>query len=172
MSRLVPLKRTELLVAWRIIRAEFAASALSGQGGLYAEGRWHRVGQPVVYLASTWSLAALEVFVHLGRRDFAIPLISLGITILPEVSALALDIEALPSDWKTEPPSPDTQAIGSDWLQSNASTLLRVPSVLSPAESEYNWVVNPVHTDAAKLSVSEPKPFKFGRRMWTAKGQT
>jgi len=95
-SRLVPLKRTEPLVAWRITRAEFAASALFGQGALPAEGRWHRVGQPVVYLAKTWSLAALAVFVHLGRRDFAIPLIYLGITILPEVSALALDIEALP----------------------------------------------------------------------------
>jgi len=171
-SRLVPLKRTEPLVAWRITRAEFAASALFGQGALPAEGRWHRVGQPVVYLAKTWSLAALAVFVHLGRRDFAIPLIYLGITILPEVSALALDIEALPPDWISEPPSPDTQTIGSDWLQSNASTLLRVPSVLSPAESEYNWVVNPVHTDAAKLSVSEPKPFKFDRRMWTADGRT
>jgi RES domain-containing protein len=171
-SRLIPSLRTEPLAAWRITRAEFAATALSGQGGLYAEGRWHRAGQPVVYLANAWSLAALEVFIHLGRRDFEIPLIYFGITILPEVSAVILDADALPPDWRSEPPSPDSQAIGSDWLRSNASALLRVQSALSPVESEYNWVVNPVHPDAAMLTVSEPKPFQFDQRMWKAEGRT
>lgn len=86
MTQLIPLERDEPFIAWRITRAEFAISALSGQGGLYADGRWHRAGQPVVYMASTWSLAALEVFVHLGRRDSAIPLVYFSVTIPPQVN--------------------------------------------------------------------------------------
>lgn len=166
MTRFVSLERDETILAWRITRAEFAASALTGQGGLYADGRWHRAGQPVVYLAGNWSLAALEIFVHLGRRDSAIPFVYFCIVISPDTSALILDIHSLPSDWQSEPPSPDTQAMGTDWLHSNASALLRVPSALSPTESEYNWVLNPLHSDATKLTASEPKSFRFDRRMW------
>jgi RES domain-containing protein len=165
-TRFIPLERDEPLLAWRITRAEFATSALSGQGGLYADGRWHRAGHPVVYLASTWSLAALEVFVHLGRRDSAISFIYFSITIPPQVSALTVGTNALPPDWMSEPPSPDTQRLGTDWLRSHASALLRVPSVLSPAESEYNWVLNSQHPDATQLIVSEPQPFQFERRLW------
>lgn len=75
MTLLVPLERTESLLAWRFTRPEFADSALTGQGGVYAAGRWHRAGQQFIYVASSWSLAALEAFVHLGRRDSAIPFV-------------------------------------------------------------------------------------------------
>lgn len=166
MTQLIPLERDEPLIAWRITRAQFATSALSGQGGLYAGGRWHRAGQPVVYLASTWSLAALEVFVHLGRRDSAIPFIYFSVTIPPQVAALTMGTDTLPPDWMSEPPLPDTQLLGTDWLNSHASALLRTPSVLSPAESEYNWILNPRHPDATQLIISEPRPFQFDRRLW------
>jgi RES domain-containing protein len=165
-TRLILLKRDEPLTFWRISRAEFTASALSGQGGLYAGGRWHRAGRPVVYLASTWSLAALEVFVHLGRRDSAIPFVYFSVTIPPRVSAQTVRTETLPSDWMSEPPSSDTQRLGTDWLRSHASALLRVPSVLSPLDAEYNWILNPQHPDATQLIISKPRPFQFDRHLW------
>jgi RES domain-containing protein len=164
-TRLIALERVESLTAWRITRAEFAASALSGQGGRYADGRWHRAGQPVVYLACTWSLAALEVLVHLGRRDTAIPFVYFSVTIPPQASALTVETDTLPPEWISEPPLPDTQRLGTDWLRAGASALLRVPSVLSPVESEYNWILNPQHPDAATLIVSDPRPFQFDRRL-------
>ena len=51
-----------LKVAWRIADARFGGAPLSGEGGLYAAGRWHYQGRRVVYFSRTLSLAALEVF--------------------------------------------------------------------------------------------------------------
>jgi RES domain-containing protein len=159
------------LLAWRIIRADLADTSLSGQGGLYAAGRWHQAGRPVVYLSSAWSLAALEVLAHLGRRDSAIPFVYSGITIPPEVTTLVVDAKSLPADWRADPPLSETQALGSQWLHSRASAMLRVPSALSPAESEHNWVLNTMHPDAARLVGSAPMPFRFDRRMWKVKSR-
>lgn len=39
-------------------------NALSGAGGLFAEGRWHFQGAPIVYTASSRSLAMLERLVN------------------------------------------------------------------------------------------------------------
>ncbi len=162
MSSLRPFEPGGPLHAWRITRAEFAATALSGLGGLHVDGRWHRIGQPVVYLASSWSLAALEIFVHLGRHDSAIPFVYLALTIPPEVAVLEL-VEA-PAGWSANPPPASTQAIGSDWLLSDFTALLKVPSALSPVE--YNLILNPRHPDAAAIEASEPVRFRFDRRFW------
>jgi hypothetical protein len=54
---------------WRLCRQPFVATALDGIGGLYAGGRWHCRGQPIVYAASSAALAALEVLVHVDPLD-------------------------------------------------------------------------------------------------------
>lgn len=46
---------------WRISNYE----DLQGLGGLYTAGRWHPLGQRVVYLSEHPVLALLEVMVHL-----------------------------------------------------------------------------------------------------------
>ena len=166
MTALHNFERTEPLQAWRITRSQFAATALSGQGGLYADGRWHRAGQPVVYLASTWSLAALEVFMHLGRRDSAIEFAYLNVDVPPDLSARTVEVESLPAGWRANPPLAETQQLGFQWLQERDSVLLRVPSALSPASIEYNWLFNPLHPDAPRLIASPPGPFRFDQRMW------
>ncbi len=161
---MAPVKRGEVLTAWRIARAEFAENALSGVGGLHADGRWHFMERPVVYLASAWSLAALEVIVHMGRHDSALPFVYLGVTIPPTVTALRLKTDALPQYWMSQPPRPETQALGAQWLLSKESLLLQTPSALSPVE--YNWILNPLHPEANLLTASEPVEFRFDQRLW------
>lgn len=148
---------------WRITWAEFADSALSGLGGLHADGRWHRRGQPVVYLAQTWSLAALEVYVHLGRRDWAAPLVYVGIDIPETLPISTLNEEQLPPRWDSHPPSVKTRELGSAWLRQADSALLQVPSVLSPVEC--NYLLNPLHPDAARLGSSSAQPFRLDARL-------
>lgn len=148
---------------WRITRAEFSDSALSGLGGLYADGRWHRRGQPVVYLAQTWSLAALEVYVHLGRRDWATPLVYVGVDVPESLPITTLNEEQLPPRWDNHPPSAETQELGSIWLRHAGSALLQVPSVLSPVES--NYLLNPRHPDAPRLGSSSAQPFRLDSRL-------
>ena len=50
-------------------KARYGKTAFSGAGGVESAGRWHRKGQSIVYAVPTLSLAAFELFVHLGRTD-------------------------------------------------------------------------------------------------------
>jgi len=166
LTDLLLLKRNETLTVWRITRAEYASTALSGLGGLYAAGRWHQQGREIVYLASSWSLAALEVLVHVGRNDSLIPFIYMEVSIPVAVSAQHIPASLLPKNWHNNPPGLQTQQFGTQWLASNASALLKVPSVISPAE--HNWLFNPNHADAGLITVSQPRPFYFDQRLWDA----
>jgi RES domain-containing protein len=53
--------------------------------------------------------------------------------------------------------------IGDEWLRSKASSVLRVPSVIIPDES--NFLLDPTHPDFAKLSIGTPKEFWFDPRL-------
>ena len=55
---------------WRISNH----ASLTGEGGLYASGRWHTRGQRVVYLADHPASALLEVMVHLEIDAEDLPL--------------------------------------------------------------------------------------------------
>ena len=46
---------------------------LLGTGGLWASGRWHTSGRPVVYLAETAASALLEVLVLLELDEESMP---------------------------------------------------------------------------------------------------
>ena len=52
-----------MLIVWRLTTARFARSAFSGDGARLYGGRWHRKGVPLVYTASSQSLAMLEDFI-------------------------------------------------------------------------------------------------------------
>ena len=152
-------------ILWRITRQEYADSALSGLGGLYASGRWHHQGQHIVYLASTWSLAVLEVFVHLGRHDAKIPLVYLGVEVTDNCAIERLQRDQLPDVWSRQPPGPVTQMIGMQWLKDEKSLFLEVPSSLSPVES--NWLFNPRHPEAKQVKVIYPPTvFCLDVRLW------
>lgn len=156
-----PLSAARPVTLYRLTKAVYAASAASGAGGLAAAGRWHEAGQPVVYLADAFSLAVLELFVHTGRAGLAVPLSAFEIAV-PE----AIPIEELappPRGWWKEPPSRLTQRVGSAWLAGASAPLLRLPSRLSPFE--WNYILNPVHPLAARLSWSPPRSWAFDARM-------
>ena len=53
--------------------------------------------------------------------------------------------------------------IGDEWLRSKASPVLRVPSVITPDDS--NFLLDPAHADFAKLSIGTPQDFWFDPRL-------
>ncbi len=53
-----------MIRAWRLIKAEHAEDAFSGEGARRGGGRWNSKGVRVVYTAGSLSLATLEVMVH------------------------------------------------------------------------------------------------------------
>lgn len=74
-----------------------------------------------------------------------------------------LDPSHLPKNWRDDPPPANIQKLGDDWAASLASAVLRVPSTLVPGES--NFLLNPRHTDFAKLRIGKPFPFQFDERL-------
>jgi len=153
-----------LIVAWRLVKARYATEAFSGEGARLEGGRWNPKGTPVVYLADHPALAALEMFVHLGKSARKIKFTLFRVEIPKEVKVLELFEAGLPANWRAEPPGPETMTVGEIWFRDRGTAVLKVPSVLVPAAA--NLVMNPQHPDTGKLRIGKAEAFGFDPRMW------
>ena len=125
-----------MIVAWRTVRPAYADAAFSGDGARLYGGRWNRVGTPVVLLASA--------------------------TFDPD-DVEDVPPDRLPDDWAHHPASESTAAFGTEWAESGRSIVLRVPSVVLPAES--NYVLNPRHPDIGRVTFGAPVPLALDPRL-------
>jgi RES domain-containing protein len=146
---------------WHIYKEKHKKTAFSGEGSLYAAGRWIPQGNLAVYTSENLALATLEVFVH--AESNAIPLMSIPAFLADSISVEAIKIDDLPSTWQEESAYPSLQAIEEDWLRSRRTAVLKVPSAIVPFE--HNYILNPNHP-ALKISTDSSFDFKFDRRMW------
>ncbi|WP_018467064.1 RES family NAD+ phosphorylase [Calidithermus timidus] len=143
-----------VIQAWRLVSVARADTAFDGEGSYRYGNRWNHPGTRVVYLASTTSLAALEVLVHAESYDE-----------LPEYRAfpvefdesLVAELPELPPDWQQSPAPQSTKRLGSRWAQEGKSALLRVPSAV--VTWEHNYVLNVLHPDYAKVHIGEQRVF-------------
>jgi RES domain-containing protein len=150
--------------AWRLVKQGREAGAFSGEGAKLYGGRWNQRGTTVVYVSDSLALAALELFVHLGRARSGLAFVAFRVEIPDEVRIEALSSDELPSNWRSEPPPDTTRQIGTDWAAAGSTVVLRVPSVLVPVEN--NYLANPQHPDFRLITISAPVPFSFDSRMW------
>jgi RES domain-containing protein len=136
---------------------------LSGEGGLRASGRWHSKGRGVVYLADHPASALIEVLAHLeiDVEDFPADYQLLGVDCPDDIAVTPLDGASLPADWRTQ--TLLTRARGDDWLRGGATALLRVPSAIVPAAS--NYLLNPAHIDAKRFAIAETVRAAFDPRL-------
>jgi RES domain-containing protein len=135
--------------------------AFSGNGGLYAHGRWHMKGTRIVYAASSIALALLELRVHwvpskgrtlcLYRIEVSNRLVSF------------LELDQLPKEWRAHPPSRSTMRLGTDWIKSRSSVGLVVPSAIVP--EEVNCMLNPMHPRFAQVKVEGPFTYPLDSRL-------
>jgi RES domain-containing protein len=134
---------------------------LSGIGGVRAAGRWHSQGRRIVYLADHPSSALLEMLVHMDR-DLIPPTYQLLRIILPSAVAIeTVRLDELPLDWRTEPMA--SRELGDRWLDRATSALLQVPSAVS--HQGHNFLLNPIHPDAARIVVAETFRAPFDSRL-------
>lgn len=142
------------MILWRI--SNYAD--LSGRGGLLAPGRWHRQGIPVVYCCDHPSTALLEILVqvdlHQVPRDFQLLKIHCPDDI--EVFDIGIDHTEITR-------TSLTRDRGSEWLERNASCLLRVPSAIMPEAA--NILINPRHSDASRLTIEKTIRYPFDSRL-------
>ena len=149
---------------WRITQAQFANSALSGDGSFAFPGRWHRRGSRVVYTADSLALAALEQLVHLRDNLEAVSYFAFRIEVPDDVRFAEVLAASLPDAWD-HPAAPHEQLRdqGQAWLREGETVALLVPSAVIP--DERNVLLNPAHPDFGRLVISVPRPFRFDPRL-------
>lgn len=148
---------------WRIAteNAKFLATDLTGKGAELSPGRWNTYGFPVLYTASTISLAMLETVAHIdaGGLPQLKFLIGIDITAANWKQREIIKPTDLPSGWDAIPHDDLTTAIGTDWLQHRKSLLLCVPSAIIPEELVV--LINPLHPKAPTLKAKKIRPVDY-----------
>jgi len=152
---------------WRIALASrtIAPTDLSGLGAENTGGRWNSAGRPVVYAATSASLACLETVVHLNAGGLPLNRVLVRIDVPDEVWNLrqSLSLTSLPEGWNAVPAGSVSVEAGNAWLDGLLSALLMVPSAIVP--EEFNVQLNPRHADAAKLNATALRPWTYDARL-------
>jgi RES domain-containing protein len=151
-----------VISAWRIVKRKHLKNAFTGEGARLFGGRWNSPGHAVVYTAQSQALAALELLVHLESPELLRHYVALEVQFPGELME-EVDHARLPKNWSAYPPPVRLQEIGDAWIAERRSVVLRVPSAVVPAES--NYLLNPAHPDFTRLPIGEPAPFRFDPRL-------
>ncbi|WP_303856665.1 RES family NAD+ phosphorylase [Salinicola salarius] len=149
--------------AYRLVKRKYQDTAFDGEGARLYGGRWNSPGRACVYVASSESLALLEIMVHLESYRLLDAYALLRLT-LPTVSILSVGVEDLPDNWQEAPAPAETAELGDGWLTSGQSLALALPSVVAPRE--FNYMLNPGHPLFDPIvAAAEPLPFKPDPRL-------
>lgn len=149
--------------AHRLVKARHAAAALEGEGARRVGGRWNPPGLPMVYCASSLSLAVLELLVHVDPADLPADLIAIELEFPEDPPLRRLLPGDLPLPWREEAGRSALQALGREWLQTGAEGGLVVPSVIVPAET--HLLINPGHPGCPRIRVLGREPFSLDPRL-------
>jgi len=107
---------------WRLYRARHGPG-LDGLGGLFADGRWHALGERVVYFGASAAIVVLERLAHadpdllpadlrLARFEFSEPVLETKVE----------ELASLPANWTQDANA--TRRIGGQWRLQGSSCLL------------------------------------------------
>lgn len=146
---------------YRITKKEYADD-LSGIGAFKVGGRWNSKGSQMLYTSSSISLSVLENLVHLSIHHVPSEMVIVKISI-PTDSISFIERESLESIWDKFPFETYTQRIGDQWLLSQESLVLVVPSAVNIYE--YNYLINPHHPKFKDVKIEEIIPFDFDSRL-------
>ena len=139
------------------------ARDLTGRGAELSGGRWNSKGTPMIYTSDSIALSTAEIAVRttLGNipEDFVLIVYEIS-----EDSVLRLEVNDLPPDWKSYPHVPSTQHLGDNFIAKNKFLILKAPSAVVPAES--NFLINPKHMEMKKVKLVRIEPYSFDDRLY------
>lgn len=138
------------------------ANNLSGSG---RSARWNSHGFAVLYTAQSCSLACLENLVHRNGFGLNADFTLVTITIDDKLFVDEIKTSTLPDGWSnnTEKGQLICSFYGDQWIKSQKSCIIKVPSAI--ISTEYNILVNPNHKDAALVKIRSIEPFSFDKRL-------
>ena len=147
---------------WRLCAAKYAATAFDGEGARLFGGRWSPPGIALTYCAESRALAVVEVLANTGesKRLFALA----WVLVSAEIPVDLIERTArFPDSWRQFPRSTATQDFGAKWAREKRTVAMRVPSAVVPGE--FNYLLNPAHTDFHRIKLGRPEPFSFDARL-------
>ncbi|HET8828334.1 MAG TPA: RES family NAD+ phosphorylase [Pelobium sp.] len=151
------------MLVYRITQTKFASS-------LFAPGfagRWNNENDRMIYTAGSASLSCLEVLAHksgsaLNSGRFSMAMVDLDDSLA--ITEIKLpELQKLNAEWFKVLHYPITQKLGKKWLSEMRSAILKVPSAI--VDMEYNYLLNPLHPDFAKIKILDITPFNFDSRL-------
>jgi RES domain-containing protein len=154
-----------LIQIYRILRKAFARDPFDGEGAYLFGGRWSSPGTRLSYASEHQSLAMLEYFVHLDKEDPPSDLVLAVAEIPDSIRRETVKAASLPSNWRDPAAPPALTRFGNEFAHKAQHCLLRVPSVLAPAEN--NYLVNPAHADYRKIIFHELEPLSYDSRLFS-----
>jgi len=123
-------------------------------GKLQASGiaaRWNFAKQYVLYTSESRALACLENVVHRSMKGLSGLFKTQVIEIPDHLQIEILNENNLPAGWLTPENYLVCKELGSAWFVSGISTILKVPSVLIPKES--NYIIHVNHPDFNQIKL-------------------
>ena len=137
---------------YRIAKTQYLED-LSGEGARLYGGRWNKRGYSMLYFSESLSLAVLEILVHMNFEYLNADFKYLEADIPDVLIKQKLKPESMESHWRSNPPSLNTQNLGTNWLHSKKSLAMQVPSAVLP--QQYNILVNPRHKNISQLKITK-----------------
>lgn len=137
---------------------------LSGYGASLNGQRWNSKGTEVIYTAESRALATSEVAVHIPIGILPKDYFMVEIEIPSTVKIRELSTTDLPDGWDSIPNHPGSQYVGDKFVLENEFAVLKVPSVV--VKGDYNFVINPKHSDFKKIKITGTYPFPFDKRLF------
>lgn len=134
---------------------------MTGKGAWRFGGRWNKKYTSVLYTSESRALALLEFSVNAGY-PFLPPLSLLTVTIPDEIKPESINLKKLSKNWNDSVPPVELAEIGTNWVNSNSSLILKVPSAI--ISYEYNSLINPMHPDIKRVT-KKVEPFSIDKRL-------
>lgn len=148
------------MIIYRLATGEHSMD-LSGTGAKLFGGRWNTVGLHALYTTSHISLAVLENLVHIKKYKLPPDFHLISINIPDRFKPVVISKDKLKRNWKDD--ITYSQFMGDEFLKAKNALFMQVPSVI--VDEEYNYIINPNHTDAAKVKISTSQLFQFDKRL-------
>lgn len=153
------------MFAYRIDRAKRTNSVPSGKGAELYGGRWNVPGTPVVYCASSRSLAILEVLVHMEWQRH-LPQDRIMVTLdVPDDRIHFIKKSSLSARWRDFPYNRDSQQVFADFLQSKAyrtKLAIAIPSAI--VDEELNICIDPTSAFMSEVKIIDVKAWQLDER--------
>jgi RES domain-containing protein len=122
-----------------------------GSGAALEGARWNSPGRLLIYTSEHYATAILEKLVHAGRTLLPGAHHAAAIQIPDDIPLEEFESSSVPG-WETED-SAAARAYGDEWHAGGRTAVLIVPS-LPGQPVERNFIINPAHPDAARITVT------------------